>query len=575
MRTPETLSLAERAARLQAESSTADASFPEESAPTFPTPVSLGEQRRSLAHPLTTSPDAAGPAGEQVEILPISEIDCYDGNPRIAENPRYDPIKESMQADGITNMFSVTRRPGQMHYVVYGGGNTRLRIAKELYAAGDQRFSHLAVRVRSWTSELNILASHLSENDNRGDTSFWEKSRGVAQFVKELEKAQGKQSLTASDIHLRLKSLGMNFGVRNIQNFLFATQYLTPVGPWLKSRAVNQRIRPHLNLLLELGRQLGKKAETLFALKEALERQGEDIQLTLKTRRGAAPDTDDCEIDVDALLQAITAAFAQVLELRVDRMMRMAHALAANPRLNASGLLALDDAPEPPSPSLPEDGVAAPPLATARPALPLPARRSAHSGLRAPLAHARARMQLLLEVRALMAAIDEVVPVSDFVLLVDALPFGFMVDIPEACYAGDAAQSDQRKMLWQLLAALSGQLHETYWRQAELEMEDTRWATEQRLGLMAFAQRLTADVGVGSGPVNEAQTMFDMYVSAFALWTLFSHAQLSPLILRLLGLREALYQITPAADRGALCLAFAAGSTSFAEGAAHDHLYPQ
>ena len=72
-------------------------------------------------------------------------------------------------------------------YTPYGGGNTRLQIAKELFSEGDQRFAQLRVIVKEWPGDAQVITAHLVENELRADITFWEKARGVHQFRVELE----------------------------------------------------------------------------------------------------------------------------------------------------------------------------------------------------------------------------------------------------------------------------------------------------------------------------------------------------------------------------------------------------
>ena len=134
----------------------------------------------------TLSLDPKADADDSFSMLPVSEIEVYKHNPRSGRNPRYDDIRASIVADGITNPITVTRQPGTSKYHPYGGGNTRLSIAKELFEAGDNRFSHLKVIVKAWPGHANVISAHLAENENRGDISFWERAKGVTEFKENL-----------------------------------------------------------------------------------------------------------------------------------------------------------------------------------------------------------------------------------------------------------------------------------------------------------------------------------------------------------------------------------------------------
>ena len=88
----------------------------------------------------------AGDAAEQEEYariidLDINVIETSHMNPRQTRGEHYESTKESIRNIGLLQMLTVTKVPGQEHFSLYNGGNTRLSILKELYqeylAAGE------------------------------------------------------------------------------------------------------------------------------------------------------------------------------------------------------------------------------------------------------------------------------------------------------------------------------------------------------------------------------------------------------------------------------------------------------
>ena len=116
--------------------------------------------------------------------LPVDQITCYANNPRVTRNPEYSRIKNSLQKNGIESPLVVTRKPGDKNYTLHAGGNTRLNIAQSLHDAGDEAFAKVPCIVKQWTSELNLLVSHLRENDMRGNLMFIERALGVMEFAR-------------------------------------------------------------------------------------------------------------------------------------------------------------------------------------------------------------------------------------------------------------------------------------------------------------------------------------------------------------------------------------------------------
>jgi len=128
-------------------------------------------------------------------ILKLSEIKAYDKNPRKEKNPLYDEIKASVLSNKrLNNNFNITRRPGDNLFMVESGGNTRLQILNELHnETGDEVFNQVQCLFVPWSSESNILTSHLIENEIRGDMILIDKAYAVKSLKEELEIELGKE----------------------------------------------------------------------------------------------------------------------------------------------------------------------------------------------------------------------------------------------------------------------------------------------------------------------------------------------------------------------------------------------
>ena len=93
-------------------------------------------------------PDQADPTHECQIVLSVEDIRPYEHNPRRTHNARFNDIKASIRASGLRNPFTVTRRPGESHFVVEAGGNTRLLAIRQLWAeTREPRFHKLACPV--------------------------------------------------------------------------------------------------------------------------------------------------------------------------------------------------------------------------------------------------------------------------------------------------------------------------------------------------------------------------------------------------------------------------------------------
>ena len=175
-------------------------------------------------------PDQADPTHECQIVLSVEDIRPYEHNPRRARNARFDDIKASIRASGLRNPFTVTRRPGESHFVVEAGGNTRLLAIRQLWAeTREPRFHKLAVLFRPWRSESHVLTAHLIENDQRGEMSFWDKASGVVALKARLEAEQGT-TFSLRQLDEAMKALGLAINTATLAHFLFATERLATLG---------------------------------------------------------------------------------------------------------------------------------------------------------------------------------------------------------------------------------------------------------------------------------------------------------------------------------------------------------
>lgn len=202
-------------------------------------PTLIEQRRRLVAESLQVGnlgnnardlPDQADPSHECQIVLSVEDIRPYEHNPRRTHNARFDDIKASIRASGLRNPFTVTRRPGESHFVVEAGGNTRLLAIRQLWTeTREPRFHKLAVLFRPWRSESHVLTAHLIENDQRGDMSFWDKASGVVALKARLEAEKGA-TLSLRQLDEEMKALGLAINTATLAHFLFATERLATLG---------------------------------------------------------------------------------------------------------------------------------------------------------------------------------------------------------------------------------------------------------------------------------------------------------------------------------------------------------
>ena len=165
----------------------------------------------------------------QIELV-VEEIRPYENNPRRAANAKFDDIKESIRTSGLRSPLTVTRRPGESHFIVDAGGNTRLRALQQLWAeTRDPRYHKLVVLFRPWRSESHVLTAHLIENEQRGEMTFWDKASGIVALKARLESELGR-TLTLRPLEDALHAQGLSVNTATLGLYLYATERLRTLG---------------------------------------------------------------------------------------------------------------------------------------------------------------------------------------------------------------------------------------------------------------------------------------------------------------------------------------------------------
>lgn len=186
----------------------------------------------------------------QIELT-VDDIRPYEHNPRRSVNVKFDDIKESIRTSGLRSPLTVTRRPGESHYIVEAGGNTRLLAMRQLWSeTRDPQYRQVVVLCRPWRSESHVLSAHLIENEQRGEMSFWDKATGIVALKERLEGEQGRQ-LTLRPLEDVLHALGLSVNTATLGLYMFATQRLHTLGEAVAGLAGLdvKSLQPRLNAL--------------------------------------------------------------------------------------------------------------------------------------------------------------------------------------------------------------------------------------------------------------------------------------------------------------------------------------
>ncbi|MFP9230707.1 ParB family protein [Pectobacterium cacticida] len=183
-----------------------------------------------------SSPSAAAlsdPIADTPMVVTLDQLRPYDHDPRKKRNPAYEEIKASIRERGLDAAPAITRRPGEDHYIIRNGGNTRLAILRELWSeTRDERFFRIACLFRPWPSrgEVVMLTGHLAENELRGGLTFIERALGVEK-AREFYEQESGAALSQSELARRLAADGFPVQQSHISRMADAVRYLLPAIP--------------------------------------------------------------------------------------------------------------------------------------------------------------------------------------------------------------------------------------------------------------------------------------------------------------------------------------------------------
>ncbi|WP_238897505.1 ParB family protein [Achromobacter xylosoxidans] len=173
------------------------------------------------------------PIADTPMVVTLDQLHPYDHDPRKKRNSAYEEIKASIRERGLDAAPAITRRPGEEHYIIRNGGNTRLAILRELWSeTKDERFFRLSCLFRPWPSrgEVVMLTGHLAENELRGGLTFIERALGVEK-AREFYEQESGTALSQSELARRLAADGFPVQQSHISRMNDAVRYLLPAIP--------------------------------------------------------------------------------------------------------------------------------------------------------------------------------------------------------------------------------------------------------------------------------------------------------------------------------------------------------
>lgn len=171
--------------------------------------------------------------GRTKEIaITIDDIQEFPLNPRQSDNPRLDEIMASIEAIGLQQPLTVTKRPGEGVYTLYNGGNSRLKSLNRLWKKhGDRRFYEVRCHFVEFTSDADILLHHMIENEVRGEMTLLDKALAVRRLKQMYEERQDGKTIPVRDLAQMLAKDGWSINHNTAALFIFAAEKLEKVLP--------------------------------------------------------------------------------------------------------------------------------------------------------------------------------------------------------------------------------------------------------------------------------------------------------------------------------------------------------
>ncbi|MEQ8026618.1 ParB family protein [Xanthomonas sp. WHRI 10200] len=192
------------------------------------------------------------PIADTPMVVTLDQLRPYDLNPRVTVNPLYAEIKASIRERGLDAAPAITRRPGEAHYTIRNGGNTRLAILRELWAeTKEKRFFRIPCLFRPWPArgEIIALTGHLAENELHGSLTFIERALGVEKARELYEQEHGGKPMTQAELARRLAADGYPVPQPHISRMRDAVQYLLPAIPSVLYAGLGRHQVERLSLL--------------------------------------------------------------------------------------------------------------------------------------------------------------------------------------------------------------------------------------------------------------------------------------------------------------------------------------
>lgn len=213
----------------------------------------LTEQIKNQVNLTPKNPADLVGQGTSIIRLKVADVLAYEGNPRNEENPQFNEIKDSIRERGLDAILTVLKRPGSDTYILAKGGKTRLKALQELALEDPKKFEEQDFKIIKYVSEADLLASHLVENLQRSDMTFWDTARGIVKMRETL--TQEKGPLSTAQFQSELKKMGVIVDATLPNDSAFACEFFSSLGIYaqgLTRNDIRKTLRPQHSKLSDM-----------------------------------------------------------------------------------------------------------------------------------------------------------------------------------------------------------------------------------------------------------------------------------------------------------------------------------
>lgn len=259
-----------------------------------------------------------------VNNFDITQIKTYEKNPRTVKSDKYNDMKESIRRLGVQTPFSITLRPDEDSYTVFGGGNTRLQILKDLYKeTNDDKYRYQDLKFISFTDDDTMFIAHIAENQMRSKLPFFNLAKTVAEFKEREMKKRNVTELTDTELFNACKDSGIPIHRQYIETLLFANETAKFLPTELVEKDGSDAIgRPKIEKLMRLEKNILETSRRISADNAEKNQTPDNFDKELfrtEFKNNVADNADHFDKgDFDPIFEMVSRRFARMLSVELS-----------------------------------------------------------------------------------------------------------------------------------------------------------------------------------------------------------------------------------------------------------------